>query len=94
MSDSAEDAAFCFLGEAIKQVGPGLVLLGQRQRAIAGGADVVLRDHSPSPARECRCSLARSAPWRPTFSLEATLHAAREGLRDFCHVFVIDVVIP
>jgi hypothetical protein len=38
--------------------------------------------------------LARSAPWRPTFSLEATLHAAREDLRDFCHVFVIDVVIP
>jgi hypothetical protein len=38
--------------------------------------------------------LARSAPWRPTFSLEATLHAAREGLRDLCHVFVIDVVIP
>jgi hypothetical protein len=50
MPESAEHAVLGFRGQAIKQVGPRLIRLGQRQRAIAGSADVISRNHCPSPS--------------------------------------------
>src|SRR5258708_8176480 len=51
MPESAEHAVLGFRGQAIKQVGPRLIRLGQRQRAIAGSADMISRNHCPSPTR-------------------------------------------
>jgi hypothetical protein len=58
MPDGAKHAVLGFPGKTVKQVGPGLILLGQRERAIACSAYVVSRDHRPSPARQTRRSLA------------------------------------
>src|SRR5690348_1766645 len=43
MPDGAEHAVLSLLGQTVEQIGPGLILLGQRERAIACSAYVVLR---------------------------------------------------
>src|ERR1700744_1400943 len=58
MPDGAEHAVLGFSGQTIKQVRPGLIRLGQRERAIARGAYVVSRDYRASPVRRTQRSLA------------------------------------
>jgi hypothetical protein len=64
MPDGAEHAVLGFSGQAVEQIGPSLILLGQRERAIACGAYVISRDHRSSPVHQTRRSLAfRRREW-------------------------------
>jgi len=74
MPESAEHAVLGFRGQAIKQVGPRLIRLGQRQRAIAGSADVISRNHCPSPTRV----IFNPPSALPALTFEAS-HAAGSG---------------
>ena len=91
--DGAEHAVLGFLGKAIKQGGPGLILLGRCQRAIACGAYVVSRDHRRSPGRKplrsqempVRVLKARSASKAFTFGLMKGFAHGAGGDRDLDH---------
>jgi hypothetical protein len=74
MPESAEHAVLGFRGQAIKQVGPRLIRLGQRQRAIAGSADVISRNHCPSPTPV----MFNPPSTLPALTFEAS-HAAGSG---------------
>jgi hypothetical protein len=74
MPESAEHAVLGFRGQAIKQVCPRLIRLGQRQRAIAGSADVISRNHCPSPTRV----MFNPPSALPALTFEAS-HAAGSG---------------
>jgi hypothetical protein len=74
MLECAEYAMLGFRGQAIKKVGSRRIRLGQRQRAIAGSADVISRNHCASPTRV----LFNAPSALPALTFD-TSHAAGSG---------------